>query len=59
MMRVIETESDMANGSAANPLAIMSTIAGDAITPSMDVASNTQNITVATWSARIRARRIG
>ena len=57
MMRVIDTESDIANGSEAKPLAMSSTIAGEAITPMMDVANKTQNMTVATWSANMRVAR--
>jgi hypothetical protein len=34
-----------------------STIAGEAITPMMDVANKTQNMTVATWSANMRVAR--
>ena len=57
MIRVIDTESDIASGSAAKPLAIRSTMAGEAITPMIEVANKTQNMTVATWSANMRVAR--
>ena len=57
MIRVIDTESDIANGSDAKPLAMSITMAGEAITPTMDVANKTQNMTVATWSASMRVAR--